>query len=80
MYNMNSIYNPDHQQVLEYHNELLKKGEHERLLQSIMPKPKHPLLSLQKLLQFVTSIRHTHKLLPTTQFTGAQLYRQSKHR
>jgi hypothetical protein len=30
MYNMNLIYNPDHQQALEHHKELLKKAEHER--------------------------------------------------
>jgi len=77
MYRINLIYNPDHQQVLEYHNELLKKAEQEQLVNSVMPKSKHSLPSFRNLLRLFTSIRHTHKSLPTTQ---PQLYPQSKHR
>jgi hypothetical protein len=66
MYNLNLIYHPDHQQVLEHHKELLKEAEQARLVRSIIPTSKHPLASLQKLLQLMISIRHTHKMVPTT--------------
>lgn len=65
MYHMNLVYNPDHQQALEYHQELLKKAEQERLVCAIMPKSKHALPSFRKLLQLVSSVRHTHKVVPT---------------
>jgi hypothetical protein len=66
MYPMNLVYNPDHQQVLEYHEELLKKAEQEQLVRATLPKSKHALPSFRKLLQLVSSVRLTHKVAPST--------------
>lgn len=66
MYQMNLVYNPDHQQVLEYHKELLKKAEQEQLVRATLPKSKHALPSLHKLLQLVSSVRQTHRVVPNT--------------
>jgi hypothetical protein len=66
MYQMNLVYNPDHQQVLEHHQELLKKAAQEQLVRASLPKSKHALPSFRKLLQLVSSVRHTHKVVPST--------------
>ena len=65
MYQMNLVYNPDHQQALEYHQELLKKAEQERLARPVMPTSKHALPFFRKLLQLAGSVRHAHKVAPT---------------
>ena len=36
MYNTSLIYNPDHEQALEHHKELLKKAEQERLTHEVL--------------------------------------------
>ena len=73
MYNMNSIYNPDHQQVLEYHKKLLKKAEQEQLVHSVEPKLKRSLPSFRNLLRLMVSVRHAHKMVPPTRTPSAQL-------
>lgn len=45
MNGMNLIYNPDHQQVLDHHKELLKTAEQERLTRLATETPKRRLLS-----------------------------------
>ena len=64
MYTINLTYNPDHEQVLEYHKELLKKAEQERLTHPAMTTSKHPLPALKNLLRLVTPGRHTNKTAP----------------
>jgi hypothetical protein len=45
MYNTSLIYNPDHQQVLEHHQELLKKAEQDRLAHEMLEAQKAERLS-----------------------------------
>lgn len=44
MYNMSLVHNPDHEQVLEHHKELLKKAQQERLAQEALKaqRSEHP--------------------------------------
>ena len=51
MNNMNLVYNPDHQQVLERHKDLLKKAEAVALVHSAMASSKPPHRPFRKLLQ-----------------------------
>jgi len=59
MCSMNLIYNPDHQQVLEHHNELLKKAEHEQLVRIVMTTPQRPLPSIRMWLRHWFSNRRS---------------------
>lgn len=66
MNGMNLIYNPDHQQVLEHHRELLKKAEQAQLEHIETATPKRPLLSFQKWLQHWFSDRRTTKMVQSS--------------
>ena len=66
MCSMNLIYNPDHQQVLEHHKELLKKAEQVQLTCSVMETPKHPMPSLREWLQHWLSIHRSSKIAQVT--------------
>ena len=80
MYNMNLIYNPDHQQVLEHHKDLLKKAEDVAFVHSAMASSKQPHRSFRKLLQDVFSNRHITKMASTvTQVPNAHPLPQGKH-
>ena len=46
MYKISLIYNPDEQQVLEHHKELLKKAEQVQLEHPVTETPKHSTISL----------------------------------
>ena len=67
MNSMNLMYNPDHEQVLEHHKELLEKAEQERFERSAMAAPKSPLPSIRKLLRSLFSGHHTSKIAPVAQ-------------
>ena len=62
MNGMNLIYNPDHQQVLDHHKELLKTAEQERLTRLATETPKRPLPSFRKWLQHWLSDRRSAKM------------------
>ena len=80
MNNMNLVYNPDHQQVLEHHKDLLKKAEEVALVHTAMANSKQPHRSFRKLLQDVFSNRHVTKMASTvTQVSDAQPLPQGKH-
>jgi len=80
MDNMNLIYNPDHQQVLEHHKDLLKKAEEAQLVRSAMVSSKQPHRSFRKLLHDVFSNRHITKMASTlTRVSDAQPLPQGKH-
>ncbi len=66
MRDVNLIYNPDHQQVLEHHKELLKKAEQEQFAHLVTAAPKHPLPSFRKLMQHWFSDRRTAKIVQVT--------------
>jgi hypothetical protein len=80
MNNMNLVYNPDHQQVLEHHKDLLKKAEEVALVHAAMANSKQPHRSFRKLLQDVFSNRHDTKMASTvTRVSDAQPLPQGKH-
>jgi len=80
MNNMNLIYNPDHQQVLEHHKDLLKKAEQAELVRSAMASSKQPQRSFRKLLQAMFSNRHVTQMASTVaQVPNAQPLPQGKH-
>jgi cytochrome P450 len=80
MNNLNFVYNPDHQQVLEHHKDLLKKAEAAALVRSAMANSKQPHRSFRKLLQDVFSNRHVTQMASTvTRVSDAQPLPQGKH-
>jgi len=63
MNGMNLIYNPDHQQVLDHHRELLKTAEQDRSLRLSTETPKRRWLpSLRNRLQHWLSDRRSAKM------------------
>lgn len=69
MYGLNLVYNPDHQQILEHHKELLKRAEQEQLVRPVIATSKHPVAFLRKFLRLGSLIRHTDKTLPIARRT-----------
>jgi uncharacterized protein (DUF305 family) len=66
MNGMSLIYNPDHQQVLDYHKELLEKAEQAQLANSLIETPKRPIPSFHKWLKHWFSDRRSSKIVRVT--------------
>jgi len=63
MNGLNLIYNPDHQQVLEHHKELLNKAKQAQLKHIVTATSKRPLPSFRKWLQHWFSDRRTTNMV-----------------
>jgi len=74
MYNLSLTYNPDHQQVLERHQELLKQAEQKRSICEALEtqKAEHSTTRIPGFLRHLFVRRRTRNLAGTVSHPGVQ--------